>query len=385
MYGAEVPAYNTLVDVSREVNQACADDSRLGSLARITAERHGAIRVGNVRELADVADLFSAFGMYPVGYYDLREAASPVPVVSTAFRPIDAVELDRNPFRVFTSMLATADARFFDPDLRSRVERFLDARALFDPELISAARQIADRGGATVDGADDFVARAVSAFALSRDPIDTGWYDELSRVSTVAADIAGVRTTHVNHLTPRVLDIDELYRRMVAKGIAMIDAIQGPPRWAGPDVLLRQTSFRALAEPRLFRDSEGTVTEGSLRVRFGEVEARGVALTPKGRKRYDAAMSVPDPAAVWEQHFPGTDAELARQGLAYYRGGDAGKPVVYEDFLPASAAGIFRSNLDSDSDAVDAPDESDYSLTWMAGTIDHHVHDPYDLYEKAAQ
>jgi uncharacterized glyoxalase superfamily metalloenzyme YdcJ len=150
-------------------------------------------------------------------------------------------------------------------------------------------------------------------------------------------------------------------------------------------VLLRQTSFRALAEPRLFRDSEGTVTEGSLRVRFGEVEARGVALTPKGRKRYDAAMSVPDPAAVWEQHFPGTDAELARQGLAYYRGGDAGKPVVYEDFLPASAAGIFRSNLDSDSDAVDAPDESDYSLTWMAGTIDHHVHDPYDLYEKAAQ
>ena len=57
--------------------------------------------------------------MYPVGFYDLREAASPVPVVSTAFRPVDAAELARNPFRVFTSMLATRDARFFDTDLRA--------------------------------------------------------------------------------------------------------------------------------------------------------------------------------------------------------------------------------------------------------------------------
>jgi uncharacterized glyoxalase superfamily metalloenzyme YdcJ len=385
MYGAEVPAYTTLVDVSTEVNRSQAGDDRLGSLDRVTAERHGAIRVGSVGELADVADLFSAFGMLPVGYYDLREAASPVPVVSTAFRPIDAVELDRNPFRVFTSMLATADTRFFDADLRPRVERFIAARHLFDPALIARARVIAADGGCHANAADDFVARAVSAFALSREPIDIGWYTELSEVSAVAADIAGVTTTHINHLTPRVLDIDELYRRMTAKGITMIDAIEGPPRWAGPDVLLRQTSFRALSEPRRFRDCEDTVTEGSLRVRFGEVEARGVALTRKGRERYDAAMSAPDPAASWSQHFPATDAELAADGLAYYRGGDAGKPVVYEDFLPASAAGIFRSNLDRDAAAVDTPDDCDYSLDWMSGAIGHHIHDPYDLYEKAAR
>ncbi len=83
----------------------------------MTAERHGAIRVGTPDELAAVADLFSAFGMVPVGYYDLRDAVSPVPVVSTAFRPIDADELARNPFRVFTSMLALEDPRFFDADL----------------------------------------------------------------------------------------------------------------------------------------------------------------------------------------------------------------------------------------------------------------------------
>jgi uncharacterized glyoxalase superfamily metalloenzyme YdcJ len=383
MYGAEVPAYNTLVDVSTEVNRDCARDDRLGSLDRVTAERHGAIRVGSARELADVADLFSAFGMYPVGYYDLREAASPVPVVSTAFRPIDTVELDRNPFRVFTSMLVTADARFFDSDLRSRVDRFVDARQLFDPELIADARVIARAGGATIERADDFVDRATAAFALSREPIDTGWYTELSQVSAVAADIAGVASTHINHLTPRVLDIDELYRRMVADGIVMIDAIQGPPRWAGPDVLLRQTSFRALTEPRYFRDSTGSVTEGSLRVRFGEVEARGVALTRKGRERYDAAMAAPDPASAWGDYFPASDAELANQGLAYYRAGDPDKPVVYEDFLPESAAGIFRSNLDRDSDTVTTPDESGYGPDRMAGAIGHHVHDPYDLYEKA--
>jgi uncharacterized glyoxalase superfamily metalloenzyme YdcJ len=173
---------------------------------------------------------------------------------------------------------------------------------------------------------------------------------------------------------------------MTAMGIAMIDAIQGPPACEGPDVLLRQTSFRALAEPRRFREADGTVSFGTLRVRFGEVEARGVALTPKGRERYDAAMAAADPAAVWGQYFPGTDAEMASQGLAYYRGGDPSKPVVYEDFLPASAAGIFRSNLDADthigrSGAGQAG--AGYTLDWMAGQIGHHIHDPYTLYEKA--
>src|SRR6476659_5432105 len=279
LYGAEVTAYTTLVEVSSEVNRDCAAagpcSERLGSLDRVTAERHVAIRIGSARELAAVAELFAAFGMYPVGFYDLRDTASPVPVVSTAFRPIDTEQLARNPFRVFTSMLATADARFFSPDLRDRVERFIDARQLFDPALIAEARRIAGDGGADQARAERFVAEAVSAFALSRDPIDRGWHDELARVSAVAADIAGVRRTHINHLTPRVLDIDELYRRMTARGITMTDAIQGPPRWHGPDVLLRQTSFRALAEPRRFRDPDGGVVDGTLRVRFGEVESRG--------------------------------------------------------------------------------------------------------------
>jgi uncharacterized glyoxalase superfamily metalloenzyme YdcJ len=364
MYGSEVPAYTTLVEVSTQVNHDYATRragaERLGSLSRVTAERHGAIRVGTPGELAAVAELFSAFGMVPVGYYDLRDAASPVPVVSTAFRPIDAQELARNPFRIFTSMLAIRDPRFFDAELRARVQRFLGRRQLFDPALLARARVIAADGGCDVDEADDFVAQAVAAFALSGEPIEKSWYDELSQVSAVAADIAGGCSTHINHLTPRVLDIDELYRRMTARGITMIDAIQGPPRWDGPAMLLRQTSFRALAEPRRFRNDDGTVVDGTLRVRL---------------------PGNPDPATVWGQHFPATDDEMAVQGLAYYHSGDPSKPVVYEDFLPASAAGIFRSNLDSDTEATEVVDDSGYSVDWMAGAIDRHIHDPYALYE----
>jgi uncharacterized glyoxalase superfamily metalloenzyme YdcJ len=397
MYAGEVPAYATLVEVSGQVN---ADylarhqgAERLGSVARVTAERHGAIRVGGPAELAAVAELFAAFGMFPVGYYDLRSARSPVPVVSTAFRPIEANELARNPFRVFTSMLATRDRRYFDPDLRARVETFVERRQLFDPALLARAKMIAAEGACDAEEAEAFVAAAVSSFALSREPINRHWYEELSRVSPVAADIAGVCSTHINHLTPRVLDIDELYRRMTERGITMIDAIQGPPRTDGPPVLLRQTSFRALAEPCLFRGRDGTVAKGTLRVRFGEVEARGVALTPRGRARYDAAMAdladAANPASVWSRYFPSTDDEMAADGLAYYRGGDPSAPIVYEDFLPASAAGIFRSNLDRDTPAGFETGEdygdSGYDVEWLAGAIGHDIADPYALYEALSQ
>ena len=68
------------------------------------------------------------------------------------------IELDRNPFRVFTSMLATADARFFDAELRGRVERFLAERQLFDPALIAEATPHRRRRWRGPERADDFVA-----------------------------------------------------------------------------------------------------------------------------------------------------------------------------------------------------------------------------------
>ena len=130
-------------------------------------------------------------------------------------------------------------------------------------------------------------------------------------------------STHVNHLTPRVLDIDDLYVSMQERGIAMIDEIQGPPAWEGPDVLLRQTSFRALAERRTFRDADGALTDGTLRVRFGEVEARGVALTAAGRARFDELVAEVDRRLA-------DDPALARADVA---------PEVWREGLPATEDG----------------------------------------------
>lgn len=425
MYGREVPAYTTLVDVSREVNEDVlrargADAERLGSIGRVTAERHGAIRVGTPRELQQVARVFGALGMHPVGFYDLREAAaSAVPVVSTAFRPIDDEELARNPFRVFTSMLTPADPRFFDADLRTRLENFLAGRELFPSELLTLADRAAAERELPEDEAERFLHLALRAFELSPEPVDKAWYETLERISAVAADIGGVRSTHINHLTPRVLDIDELYRRMTQRGIEMIDTIQGPPAWKGPDVLLRQTSFRALAEPRAMRTPDGSIIRGSLRVRFGEVEARGVALTRKGRALYDELLGRVDEQAsehpseprgdiaraVWERYMPGSERELAIEGLAYFtyrlspdhprdgnppadlddlvrEGWVRAEPIVYEDFLPRSAAGIFQSNLSGEGTRDNDRQGTAYDAAWLSGAIGRDVLDPFDLYTR---
>jgi uncharacterized glyoxalase superfamily metalloenzyme YdcJ len=414
MYGREVPAYDTLVDIAGQVNAGVVARSgsaaqRLGSIERVTAERHGAIRVGTPAELRQVSRIFRALGMFPVGFYDLRDAAaSAVPVVSTAFRPVDAGELARNPFRMFTSVLVTDDRRFFSPDLQQRLDTFLSRRILFPPELLDLAERAVAAAGLEPDEAEKFLTLAVDSFELSTDPVDRAWYEELSAVSSVAADIGGVSSTHINHLTPRVLDIDELYRRMNERGIEMIDVIQGPPRWDGPDVLLRQTSFRALSEPRRFREPDGSVHEGTLRVRFGEVEARGIALTPAGQARYQAALSAIDqsdqpPETVWAQLFPATEVGLLRDGLAYFEfaGTPAGpladisptalaelvetgavqaNPIVYEDFLPRSAAGIFQSNLTTNGSKHAEVDGSPRDAGWLSGIIDADVVQPTDLY-----
>lgn len=436
LYAAEVPVYGTLVEVSQEVNDRVlcrdgGDAERLGSIARVTAERHGAIRVGTPEELAQVARVFGALGMSPCGFYDLRDAQpQPIPVISTAFRPLARGELAANPFRVFTSMLVPDDRRFFDAELESRLNNFLAARRLFPDELLVLADRAQEHGELSGDDADRFLELATASFALSADPVDRSWYQELARVSDVAADIAGVTTTHINHLTPRVLDIDDLYASMQARGIEMIDQIQGPPRWDGPDVLLRQTSFRALAETRTFREPDGTRSRGPLRVRFGEVEARGIALTAAGRDLYERLMLEVDArhanhpdrarqdlaAEVWSEGMPRTEHELCRRGLAFFtyalsdaaRDGsmsydqraaaesgdlprllDAGvvvpEPIVYEGFLPRSAAGIFASNLTAEGSTADGHGGADRDAAWLSEVIGRPVSIPEDVYHQESR
>ena len=140
-------------------------------------------------------------------------------------------------------------------------------------------------------------------------------------------------------------------------------------------------------------------------MRFGEVEARGIALTPDGRDRYDAALLEvdarlrDDPRAVraeqlrqvWHERFPATEQGLADEGLAYftYALGASGEvvatPIVYEDFLPRSAAGIFQSNLTDAGRRDDGRTGTRRDAGWLSDVIGAPVADPYALYAAQQQ
>ncbi|MGO3699273.1 MULTISPECIES: 2-oxoadipate dioxygenase/decarboxylase HglS [Halomonas] len=389
MYQTEVPQYGTLLKLVEQVNQETLRQQpelrrRLeaqGELARLSVERHGAIRVGSAEELSMLRRLFAVMGMYPVGYYDLSEAG--VPVHSTAFRPIEDDALACNPFRIFTSLLRL---ELIDSALlRQRAEEILAQRDIFTPKVRELIERFESQGGLTAEEADQFVTEALETFRWHQDAtVDLETYQALSNEHRLIADVVCFRGPHINHLTPRTLDIDEVQRRMPSVGMNPKVVIEGPPRREAP-ILLRQTSFKALEESiRFAGDTQGTHT-----ARFGEIEQRGMALTPKGRALYDqllnegrkqtAGLDNNAHQAVMDKVFatmPDSDEAMRREGLAYfhYHLTEAGKaatgnartdidalitkglveaqPITYEDFLPVSAAGIFQSNLGGGENAA---------------------------------
>ncbi len=373
MYRDEVPAYGTLLELVRHVNDGYLDTrpderarlERLGELDRIGEERHGAIRLGTAAELATIRRLFAVMGMYPVGYYDLSVAG--VPVHSTAFRPVDEAALRANPFRVFTSLLRLE--LIDDADLRAEAEGILAAREIFTP----GCRRLIDRaeaqGGLAAQDAEAFVTEALETFRWHSDALVTAdMYRRLHAAHRLVADVVSFRGPHINHLTPRTLDIDRAQAEMPARGIAPKAVVEGPPPRNVP-ILLRQTSFKALEESVSFRD-DNAAGRGRHTARFGEIEQRGLALTPKGQALYDRLLAearakvtpaadgsnAADYVATLQEvfaEFPDDLETLRREALGYFRyradptaaGGMRADPIVYEDFLPVSAAGIFQSNL----------------------------------------
>lgn len=388
MYRAEVPRYGTLIAIVERVNQAtlAADPALLTALdrndgaARIPGERHGAIRVGTPAELSQMRRIFAVMGMHPVGYYDLSVAG--MPVHSTAFRPIDAAALAANPFRMFTSLLRLD--LIADAALREEAGQLLDARRILSPRALALTEQAEQDGGLDAADADAFVHSILDCFRWHGDAlVDRATYDRLSSTHRLLADIVSFRGPHINHLTPRTLDIDAAQDAMRAAGLDAKAVIEGPPRRAVP-ILLRQTSFKALEEPIRFRGSDAPGTHSA---RFGEIEQRGLALTPKGRALYDACLAQAQDAPADEHavrlaaafaDFPDDLDTLRQEGLGYFRKTDTGhQPILYEDFLPVSAAGIFQSNL---GDAPVTTDGSAGSQAAFEQALGARVHDPFALY-----
>lgn len=325
MYRAEVPAYGTLVDIVGRIN---AEHEGI----RSDGERHGAIRLGTAAELSLIRRVFAVLGLHPVGYYDLSVAG--LPVHSTAFRPITEPGFKTSPFRMFTSLLRLD---MLPETLRHKAETALASRSIFSDAGHQLLAKAETQGGLSAKDGSNFIREAVAIFGWrKRAHVDLPTYKALLAEHPLIADIVSFQGPHMNHLTPRVADIDAAHAMMAAEGLEIKDTIEGPPRRDIP-ILLRQTAFKALSEPVEFKTELGWETAYHT-ARFGEIEQRGAALTPKGRALYDACLAEKD-----FSRFPDTKTELRAEALAYFDASD--ELITYEDFLPVSAAGIFKSNL----------------------------------------
>jgi len=426
MYRQEVPQYGALLQLVTEINaqtlaaQPALHDqlSRANELERLDVERHGAIRLGTAAELATIRRLFAVMGMAPVGYYDLSVAG--LPVHSTAFRPIEDAALSHNPFRVFTSLLRLE--LIADKALRAEATAILVRRAIFTERTLALIDRFERIGGLNTEEADQFVAEALQTFRWHGEAtVDGDIYAKLGRAHRLIADVVCFKGPHINHLTPRTLDIDAAQLAMPASGIAAKDLIEGPPRRRCA-ILLRQTSFKALEEKVFFKGAEGQCS-GTHTARFGEIEQRGIALTRKGRQLYDRLLAdvlgvtvANEDATTYVRRlalafvaFPDDYETLRLDGLGFFRyllteqgkalasaehiehvdlplealiadGLVLAKPIVYEDFLPVSAAGIFQSNLGG---AERRQYESSHDQAAFEAALDAKVHDEIALYEAA--
>ncbi|KAH6886298.1 hypothetical protein B0T10DRAFT_576082 [Thelonectria olida] len=387
MYRNEVPLYGDLIRIVQAVNSEVLDkrpdkDASFAETARLDLERHGAIRLGTPYELRTVRRLFALIGLEPVGYYDLSVAG--LPMHATCFRPIEESALKKNPFRVFTTLLRPELLQ--GEEARDLAISLLTRRNIFSAELLELL-DIAESQNSRLyrEQAELFIIEAMKTFSWK--PVASASESEYKKLVSehpILADIASFKSSHINHLTPRTLDITASQRRMRAEGLRVKDRIEGPPPRNCP-ILLRQTSFLALEERIRFLNSDGSLVEGTHRARFGEIEERGAAVTPAGRKLYDELLNAAmerystlgetDPAVMDDilvdvfRAYPDDWSELRIQGLVYCtyqrtakptpeslppsssleylisEGFLKAEPITYEDFLPFSAAGIFQSNL----------------------------------------
>ncbi|MDX8479869.1 VOC family protein [Mesorhizobium sp. VK24D] len=420
MYRDEVPAYGTLMRLVARVNEeVLAADPEMrerlavtDSLERISEERHGAIRLGTAQELSTMRRVFAVMGMHPVGYYDLSTAG--VPVHSTAFRPVGDARLKINPFRVFTSLLRLDLIK--DEVLRNEAADVLSKRKIFTDGALALVEKAERQGGLDRQDAERFVEEVLQTFRWhDKAIVSADMYERLHNAHRLIADVVSFKGPHINHLTPRTLDIDQVQERMPGEGIAPKAIVEGPPARRCP-ILLRQTSFKALEEAVSFRDAGGSWRSGSHTARFGEIEQRGIALTPKGRALYDRLLNEARQrcrpaadgsntseyeAALAEafRAFPDDWNAIRRHGLGYFTYSltaegqrrkridmdleaaiDAGlvrfDPIVYEDFLPVSAAGIFQSNLGDDAtqEFVASPNQKMFERELGATVLDEFTH-----------
>ncbi|KAL2815803.1 hypothetical protein BDW59DRAFT_175998 [Aspergillus cavernicola] len=339
---------------------------------RATATENPRIRVSDTydtiqsQELQTLRRIFALIGMYPVGYFDLAVAA--LPMHATSFRPVDKRSLQKTPFRVLTTILRLELLR--SDAAQNLALSLLKRRQISIDELLRlldvAGKQ---RNQLTQSQAEKFIAKGLRSFSWQCPAVaNHSQYSLLNLEHPILADISCFRSAHINHLTPRTLDMNEAQSTVLEAGMAVKSRIEGPPPRKCP-ILWRQTSFLALEEK---------IRSPS---RNDHIEERRTAVTPTGQRgTSDAAnpRTVDEIMSETFQQYPDDWSELWRQGLVYCEYQCTGKamttpplgesqisslilehliadgvveaiPITYEDFLLFSAAGIFQLNLQVNS------------------------------------
>ena len=427
MYGGELPEYNRFTAPVRDSNleQLNLHPDPHVNRETLMEEKHGAIRVPGPTEMRIVTRIFAVMGMFPVEFYDMTILGSKsLPMTATAFRATDG-SIDESAFRMFCSLLHvdSIPAAVRD-EVLAELEKNRRLHPKFSAELLAMLDQAERDGGFEAVEAQRFTALVVDAFGMHKDKVvNFALYSRLRKISDPLADIV-LESPVLNHLTPRALDIEDAVEKLNHAEIPMQTVIQGPPiREDGVPIQLNQIARIAAGEevfaaldpavlrafendpdslekakssaPRLELQKGENVGDYMDRIekalaadpiviihhkaRFGEIEARGVALTLEGENAYNAygIESEADPIAKqakvekFSAGYPKTHRQLHAAGWAYYtyrvtdagrarsdRGGveeldiklllDAGDvelvPQTYHDFLPFSAAAIFRAN-----------------------------------------
>lgn len=387
MYQKEVPQYATLLKLVSKIN-----DENNSEFSLPDFPRHGAVRLASLDELRTASRFFEVLGMKSVGHYDLSAAG--LPIHATAFRPVTQQSLETAPFRIFASVLRP---ELLAESLRPLAVRLLKQRTpVFSQKTVDLLDRAEARGGLLASEADDFITGGCETLAWRNQVSITKQDYEALKADTMGngdllIDIMAFRNPHLNHLTPATVNIDAVHQAMPGVELAPKDSVEGPPE-RKCNILLRQTSFLAIDEGIVFDGMQNRGERGSHCARFGEIEQRGAALTPAGRSKYDKVVAevkranvtgeqkAEDYAARFDEVFPDDWAKLREQGLIWaifdltekgrnyiasrgvsttagpesiQQAVDAGlvswQPILYEDFLPLSAAGIFQSNLHHDS------------------------------------
>ncbi len=212
------------------------------------------------------------------------------------------------------------------------------------------------------------------------------------------------------------------FRLSALKHSGFKDFTEGPAE--DTPVLLRQDAYKALTEPVRFHEADGSTVDAVHTARFGEIEERGYATTPKGRALYDVCLAEADAIregdpglpsrdyAAYEAAyaapfapFPKTLPALLEAGLVHGRwaatpAGRAARGTLqdtcihtllrqglvqveglrYEDFLPVSAAGIFASNLNQYGTASTAAVKPTYSQLQLETILGRPIVDAAAVY-----